>query len=148
VLVSARQAEAELVEYPDRPDRSTEAERRHLRQRLAGTTGRGISGARHHNSSTSETNYTDTATLSSISEHDRSGVMADKWIVTSQRQDTILDENGPGFRTVWEVSYRVTSGAAQGVTGMVRVPVDQYNAQTVKDAIDAAVYHVDQVGGL
>ncbi len=74
--------------------------------------------------------------------------MADKWIVTSQRQDTILDENGPGFRTVWEVSYRVTSGAAQGVTGMVRVPVDQYNAQTVKDAIDAAVYHVDQVGGL
>jgi len=70
------------------------------------------------------------------------------WTITSQRQDTVLDENGPGFRSVWEVGYRITSGPAQGTTGMIRVPVDQYNAETVKNAIDAAVYHVDAVAGL
>lgn len=74
--------------------------------------------------------------------------MADMWTIVNQRQDTVLDENGPGFSTVWEVTYRITSGPASGTRGTVRIPVDQYNANTVKETISAAVYHVDAVAGL
>lgn len=74
--------------------------------------------------------------------------MADMWHVVSQRQDTIISETGPGFETVWEVTYQVDSGPASGTRGVVRVPVARYNAETVRDAINAAVFHVDAVGNL
>ena len=70
------------------------------------------------------------------------------WRIVNQRQDTIISEVGPGFQTVWEVTYEVTSGPGTGTRGTIHVPVSQYNADTVKKAIDAAVYHVDQVAGL
>ena len=74
--------------------------------------------------------------------------MADMWHVVSQRQDTELSDTGPGFTTVWEVTYQVDSGPASGTRGKVKVPAATFNAQTVKNAIDAAVYHLDQVGNL
>jgi hypothetical protein len=74
--------------------------------------------------------------------------MADKWHVTSQRQDTIISETGPGFESVWEVGFTIDSGPATGTRGTVRVPVAQYNADTVAAAIDAQVYHLDKVAGL
>lgn len=74
--------------------------------------------------------------------------MADKWHVVAQTLETDLSEAGTGFTPVWVVTYLVDSGPAQNTRGRVRVPVAQFNKETVKAAIDAAVYHLDQVAGL
>lgn len=74
--------------------------------------------------------------------------MADMWTVTSQQLDTQLSDSGTGFQTVWKVNYQVTSGPASNTRGTVVIPTEQYNAETVKAAIDAAVYHLDKVAGL
>lgn len=74
--------------------------------------------------------------------------MADMWHVTGQVQDTVISDTGPGFTTVWKVSYRVDSGPAKGTQGIVNIPVDEFNKDTVRQAIEAAVYHLDQVAGL
>lgn len=73
---------------------------------------------------------------------------AQSWTVTSQRLDTELNDSGLGFQPVWRVSYKVTSGPAQGTTGYVNVPADQYNADTVKAAIDSQVAHLHNVASL
>jgi ethanolamine utilization microcompartment shell protein EutL len=49
---------------------------------------------------------------------------------------------------VWKVKYMVDTGPATGTQGEVVIPAGQHNAETVKMAIDAAVYHLDQVAGL
>jgi len=74
--------------------------------------------------------------------------MADTWQVTGQRLDTELSDNGTGFTPVWRVSYTVTSGAAKGTKGYVNVPADQYNADTVQQAINAQVTHLHKVASL
>jgi hypothetical protein len=74
--------------------------------------------------------------------------MADKWTVLGQNLTTQISDTGTGFDTVWEVTYQVTSGPANGTKGKVNIPASQYNAATVKSAIDAAVFHLDQVAGL
>jgi hypothetical protein len=74
--------------------------------------------------------------------------MADMFRVLSQNLQTELNPNGQGFVTVWQVRYEVTSGPAKGTQGQVNVPASQFNAEMVKQAIDAAVYHLDQVAGL
>lgn len=74
--------------------------------------------------------------------------MADKWRVISQSLQNDLSDSGVGFVPVWQVTYEVTSGPATGTRGKVNVPAAQFNADTVKSAVDAAVYHLDQVAGL
>lgn len=74
--------------------------------------------------------------------------MEAEWKVLSQTLQTELNPTGQGFHTVWQVRYQVTSGPAQGTQGHVNVPADQFNRDTVKAAIDAAVYHLDQVAAL
>lgn len=74
--------------------------------------------------------------------------MADKWHVTSQSLQTELSETGVGFTPVWQVKYVVDSGPATGTRGHVNVPAEQFNKDTVKAAIDAAVTHLDAVASL
>lgn len=74
--------------------------------------------------------------------------MADMWHVTSQNLTTAISDTGTGFDTIWEVNYMVDTGPAQGTKGKVNIPVAQYNAKTVSDAITAAVFHLDQVAKL
>lgn len=74
--------------------------------------------------------------------------MADKWHVTSQSLQTELSETGVGFTPVWQVKYVVDNGPAKGTRGQVNIPASDFNADTVKSAIDAAVYHLDAVAGL
>lgn len=74
--------------------------------------------------------------------------MADKWHVKAQNLETDLSDTGTGFTPTWVVTYEVDSGPASGTVGRVRVPAAQFNKDTVKNAIDAAVYHLDQVAGL
>lgn len=70
------------------------------------------------------------------------------WHVTSQVIQTELSDAGTGFIPVWQVSYVVDSGPAKGTTGRVNVPASVYSADTVKEAITEAVYHLDAVAGL
>jgi hypothetical protein len=74
--------------------------------------------------------------------------MADKWHVVQQTLTTELSNSGTGFMPVWNVTYMVDSGPATGTQGKVNVPAAQFNADTVKAAIEAAVYHLDQVASL
>lgn len=60
--------------------------------------------------------------------------MADTWNVTSQRQTTIIGDNGQ-LQAVIEVTYRIGS---IGFTGHVDIPLARFNPTTVKEAIDAA----------
>lgn len=76
--------------------------------------------------------------------------MADTWTIVpqGQRLSTELSPAGTGFRDVWEVTYEVTSGPAVGTHGTVRIPADLYNAETVTEAVDAAVASLNDVAGL
>lgn len=74
--------------------------------------------------------------------------MADTWTIKSQVLQTDLSDTGTGFTPVWEVTYNVNSGPAAGTVGKVRVPASQFNAPTVKAAIDAQVTHLHQVASL
>ena len=74
--------------------------------------------------------------------------MAVKWHVVSQNLTTQLSDTGPGFESVWEVKYMIDEGPASGTTGMVNIPAAQYNAPTVKSAIDAIVQHNHNVASL
>jgi len=76
--------------------------------------------------------------------------MADMWVVVpqGQRQTTELAPNGTGFVSVWEITYRVTSGPAAGTVGTFRIPADLYTADAVRDGIDAAVAALHDVASL
>lgn len=71
--------------------------------------------------------------------------MADMWHVVSVTEDTVLSETGPGFVKVKDVKYMVDTGPAKSATGMVQIPVQQFNAKTVEETINAAVAHLDAV---
>lgn len=71
-----------------------------------------------------------------------------RWHVTSQNLTTEISDVGTGFTSVWEVRYMIDSGPAQGQSGLVRVPANQYNAANVKDAINGQVYHIHSIASL
>ncbi len=71
--------------------------------------------------------------------------MAAMWHVKTSVFTTHISETGAGFDSVYEVSYQVDQGPAAGTVGMVRIPASQYNADTVKRAIDAIVMHHDAI---
>lgn len=76
--------------------------------------------------------------------------MADMWHIVpqGQRQSTMLNAGSTGFTDVWEITYQVDSGPAQGTQGTVKVPAEFYSADYVKQAIDKAVEALDKVAGL
>lgn len=76
--------------------------------------------------------------------------MADMWHILpqGQRQSTQLNASGTGFQTVWEISYQIDSGPAQGTIAQVTIPAEFYTADYVNTAINAAVAEIDKVAGL
>ena len=70
--------------------------------------------------------------------------MAASWKVTAQRETMALDPFTQQFARMVEVTF-VTG---DGTVGKVTVPVDQYNADTVREKIDAYVEHIDAVANL
>lgn len=76
--------------------------------------------------------------------------MADMWHILpqGQRQSTQLAPTGVGFADVWEITFQVDSGPATGTIGTVRVPVDLYTPDNVRDTINAQVAALDAVAGL
>lgn len=73
-----------------------------------------------------------------------------KWhiVPNGQRLTTQISPAGNGFSDVWEVSYMIDSGPAQGTEGLVRVPASQYNAETVKATINTQVAHQHAIAAL
>jgi len=65
-----------------------------------------------------------------------------------QRLTTEISPAGNGFQDVWEVTYMIDTGPAQGTQAIVRVPASQYNAETVKAAINAQVTHQHNIASL
>lgn len=63
----------------------------------------------------------------------------ESWQVVSQRQSSQLI-NGQ-FQEVMIVTFKT----AEGVTGDVTVPLSQYSAESVKEAIDARVGRIQEV---
>jgi hypothetical protein len=76
--------------------------------------------------------------------------MADMWHVVQngQRQSTQLNAAGTGFSDVWEITFQVDSGPAQGTVGSVRIPQEFYTPEYVRSEIDKAVVALDAVAGL
>lgn len=65
-----------------------------------------------------------------------------------QRLTTVLTTAGNGFQDVWEITYMIDSGPAQGTTGVIRVPAAQYSAEVVKAAINEQAQHMHNIAGL
>lgn len=76
--------------------------------------------------------------------------MADSWTIApqGQRQAIELNPGGTGFQTVWEVTYLITAGAAQGQTGSVRIPEPLYSPETVRATVQAAVDRATAIAAL
>lgn len=74
--------------------------------------------------------------------------MADTWQIVSQRQTERLNPAGIGFESVWEISYQITAGPAQGTVGTITVPVAMYSAEYVSELISNAVATVHDVASL
>ena len=74
--------------------------------------------------------------------------MADTWSVTSIRQETQLSDNSDGFRPVFKVGYRVTSGPAQGTVGHVFIPAADYDENVVGGAIQRIVEQHQRISNL
>lgn len=69
-------------------------------------------------------------------------------VPNGQRLTTEISPAGNGFQDVWEVTYQIDTGPAAGTQGLVRVPAGQYNAETVKAAVNALVTHQHNVASL
>jgi hypothetical protein len=74
--------------------------------------------------------------------------MADKWKVTSIRQETQLSEGNDSFRPVFKVGYQVTDGPAEGTRGHVIIPAAEYEPDTVNDAITRIVESHQKISNL
>ena len=70
------------------------------------------------------------------------------YTVTSQSQSTEINPAGNGFISVWNITYKVTSGPASGTVGSVTVTDDQHNAAAVKTAIEAKIAQLSDIASL
>lgn len=74
--------------------------------------------------------------------------MADTYEILDQSPTTEVAANGRGFQEVWEISYKVTSGAAKGTTGRITVTNADHNAQYVDDAIRSKLADLHAIASL
>jgi hypothetical protein len=71
-----------------------------------------------------------------------------KWHVVSDEETSVPGSGARPFIDVRQITYHVDSGPAMGTEGHVNVPIEQYNGQVVKAAIDAMITAHDEVSGL
>lgn len=74
--------------------------------------------------------------------------MADSYTITSQAPDMELNNAGTGFINGWKVTYKVTSGPANGTIGSVFVSDDNHNAKDVGSAIAAKISDLGEIAQL
>jgi hypothetical protein len=71
--------------------------------------------------------------------------MADNYTVGTGRQDTVLDPDGHGFKSVWEYPVKVTDGPSKGTTFTVTVDASDHSADAVHSAITAELKTIDEI---
>lgn len=71
--------------------------------------------------------------------------MADNYTVGTGRQDTVLDPNGRGFKSVWEYPVTVTDGPSKGTAFTVTVDAADHSADTVHNRIMAEIKNLDEI---
>lgn len=74
--------------------------------------------------------------------------MADSYTITSQAPDMELNNAGTGFINGWKITYKVTSGPANGTIGSVFVSDDDHNAASVKSQIEAKIKDLGEIATL
>lgn len=74
--------------------------------------------------------------------------MADIYSITGQKQNVQINPAGNGFDDVWEITYKVTDGAAKGTNGMVTVTEDDHNAKYVDQAIRDKINALHSIASL
>ena len=74
--------------------------------------------------------------------------MADIYQVLSQKQNVQISPAGNTFEDVWEITYKVTSGAAKGTVATLTVPDEDHNAKYVDAAIRDKISQLRGVAGL
>lgn len=65
--------------------------------------------------------------------------MAKDWRITSQKLDTVLNDDSSGFSQQWNIGYLIHSGPAAGTRGEVHVPTSELDRDTVHQAIQIMV---------
>lgn len=71
--------------------------------------------------------------------------MADGYTVGTGRQDSVLDPNGRGFKSVWEYPVTVTDGPSKGTSFQVTVDASDHSADAVHSAIASEIKTLDEV---
>jgi hypothetical protein len=74
--------------------------------------------------------------------------MAEQWHITSQKLETVVNPDGPGFSQQWNVGYMVHDGPASGVRGEIHVPNHQLDPEVVSAAIQKQVDRHQKVAAL
>lgn len=71
--------------------------------------------------------------------------MADNYTIDTGEQDSVLDPNGRGFKSVWRYPVHVTSGPSAGTDFTVQVDDKDHSADTVHKAIAAKIKVLDEI---
>lgn len=74
--------------------------------------------------------------------------MAETYAVVGQKQSIDINPAGNGFDDVWEITYRVTSGASKGTVATVTVPDSDHNPAAVDAAIRAKLDDLHGIAAL
>lgn len=74
--------------------------------------------------------------------------MASDYAILSQKQNVQINPAGSGFENVWDITYRITAGPANGTVATVTVPDADHNANYVKNAIEAKIATLNAVANL
>jgi hypothetical protein len=74
--------------------------------------------------------------------------MADTYKILTQRQSVEINPAGNNFQSVWEITYRVETGAAKGTVATVSVPDADHNADYVDKAIRAKIADLGKIHAL
>lgn len=74
----------------------------------------------------------------------------DTYKILAQNPTTEIDPTGRGFRDVWEISYEVIGGPANGTVGRITVQnsdhTPEYIDRTIKAKL-AALHSIASLGG-
>lgn len=74
--------------------------------------------------------------------------MPETYTILSQNPTTEIDPSGRGFQEVWEITYKVVGGPANGTTGRITVQNSDHNAAYIDRTIKAKLADLHDIASL
>jgi hypothetical protein len=74
--------------------------------------------------------------------------MAKGWQITSQKLETVVNPDGPGFSQQWNIGYLITEGPAKGIRGEVHATTGQLDGDYVERAVAVMAERHNRLAGL